>query len=110
MQLALSLGKTEREIIEEIDSAELTRWQAYHRISPLEPDRSDIRNAYIIATILNSNPYKKKGKHYDIEEVRLRFGPKRVVRKPAQEILMKWKSFVKTHNANDKASKGKKHG
>lgn len=62
--LALRLGKTVEQLLDEISSKELTQWFAYFSIEPFDEQRGDIRSAIIAATVANVAPRKKGGKSY----------------------------------------------
>ena len=51
--LALRLGRTVRELMHSLDAREWTRWQAYHRLSPIDDDRGDVRAGVIASAVLN---------------------------------------------------------
>ncbi|WP_431888730.1 phage tail assembly protein T [Nocardiopsis alba] len=49
-----------RELLARTDSAELTEWAAYEKVTgPLGPERADIHAGIIAATIANANSKKK---------------------------------------------------
>ena len=51
--LALRLGRTVRELMHSLDAREWARWQAYHRLSPIDDDRGDVQAGTIAASVLN---------------------------------------------------------
>lgn len=54
---------TVRELLERIDSRELSEWAAYERVSgPLGPERLDVLAAIIASTVHNSATDKKSRK------------------------------------------------
>jgi hypothetical protein len=60
MDLAFSLGKTVKELLLWMDSAELGKWMAYQRIrGPLGPVRDDIRTAIAGRVVLAAAGCKK---------------------------------------------------
>jgi hypothetical protein len=68
--LSLALGKTVRELLASIDSAELTEWLAYDRIEPFGEERADLRTGMVCSTVANHS-----------------FAPPRDPRKPADYML-----------------------
>lgn len=44
---------TVRQLLESIDSAELTEWMAYDQIEPFGPQREDLRAGLICSTVAN---------------------------------------------------------
>jgi hypothetical protein len=53
MKLALALGKTRRELLASLDSAELTFWMAFDRVDPFGQERGDLRAGMIAANYSN---------------------------------------------------------
>ena len=49
------MGKTLKQLYREIDSAELTEWQAYYNLEPWGEQKSDVRTGIIASTIANVN-------------------------------------------------------
>lgn len=49
------MGKTLKQLYREIDSAELSEWQAYYNIEPWGESKADIRTGIIASTIANVN-------------------------------------------------------
>ena len=49
------MGKTLKQLYQEIDSVELTEWQAYHNLEPWGEQKSDVRTGIIASTIANVN-------------------------------------------------------
>lgn len=49
------MGKTLKQLYQEIDSAELTEWQAYHNLEPWGEQKADARTGIIASTIANVN-------------------------------------------------------
>lgn len=58
-----------------MSSAEFAEWQAYNRIEPGEPYRSDLRAALISQTIANF--LKSKGPMFKLEDFLLKFEQKK---------------------------------
>lgn len=54
MTLALRLGKTLKELIQDLDASELRMWMAYDKISPIGDGRGDIQTAMITSAIMNA--------------------------------------------------------
>jgi hypothetical protein len=54
-RLALALGKTVKQLVTELDSMEITEWQAYDAITPIGPERGDVQAALIASTVINVN-------------------------------------------------------
>lgn len=61
---------TVRELLDRIDSREMSEWMAYYRIEPFGEMRADLRQQSICATIANANRGKRgrrfKLKHFDL--------------------------------------------
>lgn len=55
MRLALRMGRTLRELLATIDSAELTQWLAFDELEPLGADADDYRAALPAAVYINAN-------------------------------------------------------
>lgn len=53
--LALALGKSVRELLASMDSAELSYWMALSRIEPIGPDRQDHGFAMLASILANVN-------------------------------------------------------
>lgn len=53
MKLALRLGRTVRELLAGITSAELTEWRAFDLIEPIGDDRMDLGFGIVSAQIAN---------------------------------------------------------
>jgi len=49
------LGKTVRQLLDEIDSAELTEWQAYYQLEPFGSLVDDERHGVAVSTLANIN-------------------------------------------------------
>lgn len=58
-RLAGHLGKSVRQLLASMDSAELTEWQAYYSIEPFGPNQEDLRSGTIAAVTFNSVPRKE---------------------------------------------------
>lgn len=58
MALALRLGKTLHELIEQLSAEELFLWQAYNRESPISDLRGDVQTAIIAAAALQAQGAK----------------------------------------------------
>ena len=56
-----------RQLLETIDSAELTEWLAYDQIEPFGPQREDLRTGLVCSTVANfsMSPPKKPHKPSD---------------------------------------------
>ncbi|HHR6334825.1 TPA: phage tail assembly protein T [Providencia alcalifaciens] len=54
MTLALRLGKTLKELIQDLDASELRMWMAYDKISPIGDGRGDIQTAMIASAVMNA--------------------------------------------------------
>lgn len=55
MTLALSLGKSLRELAQDVGASELRLWRAFYRVQPFGPDRGDYAvaiNSMVIARLL----------------------------------------------------------
>lgn len=57
-RLALALGKTVRQLLTELDSKEITEWQAYDAITPIGPERGDVQAALVATVLVNVNRAK----------------------------------------------------
>jgi hypothetical protein len=51
----LALGKTLKQLYKEIDSAELSEWEAYYNLEPWGQLKEDIRTGIIASTMANVN-------------------------------------------------------
>jgi hypothetical protein len=51
----LALGKTVRQLLDEIGSAELTEWQAYYKLEPFGSLVDDERHGVAVSTLANIN-------------------------------------------------------
>ena len=51
----MALGKTVRQLLQEIDSAELTEWHAFYRLEPFGSLIEDERHGVAVATLANIN-------------------------------------------------------
>jgi len=51
----LALGKTVRQLLSEIDSAELTQWRAFYQLEPFGSLIDDERHGVAVATLANIN-------------------------------------------------------
>lgn len=64
----MALGKTVRQLLREIDSAELTEWHAFYQLEPFGSLIDDERHGVAVATLANVNrnakvrsePYKAR--------------------------------------------------
>jgi hypothetical protein len=54
------MGATRRELIERMDSAELSEWAAFDAIDPIGPERFDVHAALIRQSV--EAPHLKKGR------------------------------------------------
>lgn len=52
-RLALRLGRTVKELLDSIDSYELTEWMAFERLEPFSDLQADFRAGAICASIVN---------------------------------------------------------
>jgi len=93
---------TVRELLERIDSAELTEWQAFFKISPFGAFVDDYRSALLCAIIANSNS-KKKFKPEDFM-----LTPKRTARPDPMAQLAWAENLVRMTGGTD--TRQKKHG
>jgi hypothetical protein len=60
-RLALALGKTVKQLQNEITSKEFSYWIAYYNIEPFGEVFHDTLSAQQCAVMVNSNPYRKSG-------------------------------------------------
>lgn len=58
MALALRLGKTLRELVEQLSAEELFLWQAFNRESPITDVRGDVQTAMLAAAIFQAQGAK----------------------------------------------------
>lgn len=75
----------------EIDSYEFSEWMGYEKISPADPERSDLRAALICATIANTFR-SKKSKTYKVTDFMIRFTEP--IKRSAKELRMKIKAIA----------------
>lgn len=59
-ELALAIGCTVRELLQRIDSREISEWAAYYRINPWGQFRADLRMGIQAALFANANSQKGK--------------------------------------------------
>ena len=69
MSLALRMGKTLKQLGEEMTASELKLWLAYDRKSPLSDVRGDIQTASIVSAVINA-----QGGKISLEDALLRWG------------------------------------
>lgn len=60
MRLALRLGKTLGEVMEGMDTYELSLWREFDRLSPIGDERGDLLSATLAATVAQSVGAKVK--------------------------------------------------
>lgn len=58
----MALGRTKRELLASIDSAELTEWAAFDLVEPFGGKRGDFQAGIVAATIHNYSGHATKGK------------------------------------------------
>lgn len=58
MALALRLGKTLSELIEQLSAEELFLWQAFNRESPISDVRGDVQTALLAAAVFQAQGAK----------------------------------------------------
>jgi hypothetical protein len=59
------MGRTVRELLEDLDASELHEWIAFHAIDPWTEERADLRAGVIAATIANAHSRKGRFKPSD---------------------------------------------
>ena len=59
-RLALALGMTVRELLERVDSVELTEWRAYYTLEPFGELVADQRHGILTSTLANVNRNPQK--------------------------------------------------
>ena len=57
--MALALGKTVKQLLEQTDSAELTEWRAYYALEPFGELVADQRHGIAVSTLANINRSSK---------------------------------------------------
>lgn len=62
-----------RECQERVSSLEFTEWMAFERLSPLDPERQDLRFAVLMFHIYNLIASDKGGKRLTIMDFMLKF-------------------------------------
>ena len=73
-RLALALGRTVEELLEGIDSAELTEWFAYYQVEPWGEERADWRSAMIARTMAEIHrDDKSRARPFQIDEFMPKF-------------------------------------
>lgn len=55
------MGRTRKELLASLDSAELTAWQAFFDVEPFGPLRDNLHAGIIAAALINGNPWRRKG-------------------------------------------------
>lgn len=95
MTLALRLGKTLRQLLEEIDAHELGEWQAYDRLQPIDETKR-IETALGIISSLTYNPNR----------------PEHVQAKSAKDFIVDyaafWKEFFADPPTDDEVERKRK--
>lgn len=91
--LALALGKTVRQLLAEIDSAELTEWVAYHGLDPFSLDRGDYQAAMIAAATVS--PWAGKDKAPTPLDFMPDFGGLRKKQRQQKVDRERWASWAK---------------
>jgi len=81
-----------------MSSREFTEWEAFNRISPGEPERSDLQSALICMVIANMLK-GRKGRTFEIGDFLLRFKPKKVQARTQREIRLKFEQWRAMHQA-----------
>lgn len=76
--LALALGKTKQELLEQLDNQELIEWQAFYRINPFGLERQDLHAGIVASTVANVNRGKRKA--FKVSEFMPRFLEKQTKR------------------------------
>lgn len=70
------MGKTVRQLLNELDSRELSEWMAFWQIEPWGEERADRRAATVAATV--ANVHRPKGRRaYKAEDFMPHYGPRR---------------------------------
>jgi hypothetical protein len=91
----LALGKTVKQLLEEISSAELSEWMAYEVLEPWGETRADYRAGVISSTYINCK-LKKGAKKHKPADFMPRFGPpKKQNPEVIKELLMGLVSVTK---------------
>ena len=86
------------ELQNRMSSREFAEWKAYNKISPGEPERSDLQTALMCMVYANVNK-GRKGRAYTIQDFMLKFRPKKPVRRTAGEIAAKLKTWAAMHSS-----------
>ena len=86
----MALGKTVRQLLDEMGSDELTEWAAFYRIDPWGDQRADLRQA--IAASAAVNIHMPKGKSVNPEQF-MPYVPKR--EQTAEEMVQAIKQAFK---------------
>lgn len=73
MSLALRLGKTLKQLGEEMTASELKLWLAYNRKSPISDARGDIQTASMVAAVINA-----QGGKISLDDALLKWSPDEV--------------------------------
>lgn len=88
MRLALALGKSVRELLDCMDSAELANWLAYDQISPFGSERTDLGAAIVASTV--ANVWRGKGqKAYKVDDFLPKFTHKQASMSRGMELKAK---------------------
>lgn len=59
------MGRTVRELLDDLDAAELHEWIAYYGLDPWTEDRADLRAGVVAAVIANTHTKKGRFKPSD---------------------------------------------
>ena len=68
------MGRTVRELLDDLDAAELQEWLAYYALDPWTEDRADLRAGVVAAVVANVNSKRGRFKPSDFMP---RYGPPR---------------------------------
>lgn len=80
------MGMTVRELLERVDSRELSEWMIYFEMEPWGTDVEDWRAGMVASTIANVNrDPKKQIKPYDPEDFMLKRVPEEIERQSPEE-------------------------
>lgn len=82
------MGKTVKQLLKEVDSAELTEWRAYYRIEPFGTEQDYLQAGIISSVIANVNKSKSTSPFNPYDFVPSSFKA-RIARKQSPEDMIK---------------------
>ena len=95
-RLALALGKTVGELLDSIDSRELTEWQIFDSIDPIGAWRDDYASGLLCA--LQANMNRRKGAKAFVPQDFMPFVPRDSEPASAEAMEHQFMAYIHQHN------------